>query len=98
MRILISAGALALISCTTVPPEEEKPVPVQGAGTCNAVAVQDLVGRQRSDALGADAMRRSGARTVRWIGQDTVYTQDFREDRINIDVDASGRVTRLRCF
>lgn len=98
MKILIAAGALALISCTTVPPEEDKPVPVQGAGTCSAVAVQDLIGRERSDALGTEAMRRSGATTVRWIAPGTAYTQDFREDRINIDVDARGRVTRLRCF
>jgi hypothetical protein len=94
-----------LMACTTVPPEGEAqppaqtagPVPVAGEGACDAAPVQDLVGRQRSDAVGADAMRRSGARTLRWLEPDSMYTMDFREDRLNIDVDARGRITRLRC-
>jgi len=93
MRSLIAAALL--FGCTSVPPED---VPVAGAGACNAARVQDLVGRQRSDAIEADAVRRSGSKTLRWIGPDTAYTMDLREDRLNIDVDANGRITRLRCF
>ncbi|HEX8643454.1 MAG TPA: I78 family peptidase inhibitor [Allosphingosinicella sp.] len=97
MRIAVAAGALMLMACTTMPPEEA-PVPDHGAGTCNAAPVQDLVGRQRSEAVGAEAMRRSGATTLRWIGPGTAYTQDLRRDRINLDTDAGGRITRVRCF
>jgi hypothetical protein len=85
------------MGCATMTPEEE-PVPEHGAGRCDAARLQDLVGRPRSDALGAEALRRSGARTLRWIGPDAIITQDLRSDRLNIDVDARGRVTRLRCF
>ena len=94
-----------LMACTTVPPEGEgqRPeqdsdrVPVAGEGWCDAAAVQDMIGRQRSDAVGAEAMRRSGAKALRWLEPDSMYTQDYREDRLNIHVDARGRVLRLRC-
>ena len=95
MRILLAAALL--MGCTTMTPEEE-PVPEHGAGSCDASRLQDLIGRQRSDALGAEARRRSGARTLRWIEPDAIITQDLRRDRLNIDVDERGRVTRLRCF
>jgi hypothetical protein len=95
MRVL--AAAALLMGCTTMTPEEE-PVPEHGAGHCQAAGLGDLVGRQRSDALGAEALRRSGAKTLRWIAPGAIITQDLRSDRINIDVDARGRVTRLRCF
>lgn len=104
MKILAVAGALMLMACTAIPPEgppppaDEDQVPAQGAGACNAASVQDMIGRQRSSTLGTEAMRRSGAKSLRWIEPDSAYTQDFREDRLNIDVDARGRVTRLRCF
>lgn len=93
----IFAMGLMLMGCTTVAPAEED-VPEYGAGACNAARVQNLVGRQRSDALGADAMRRSGAKTLRWIPPGAIITQDLRSDRINIELDRNGRVTRLRCF
>lgn len=96
MKYLFAAAALA--ACATVPPEEPEQVPEHGAGACDASRVQDLVGRQRSDALGAEALRRSGARTLRWLAPDSAYTMDLRRDRLNIDVDERGRVTRLRCF
>jgi hypothetical protein len=92
------------MACTTVPegngqsPEQDTDrVPVAGDGMCDAAPVQDIVGRQRSDAVGAEAMRRSRARTLRWIEPDSMYTQDYREDRLNIHVDARGRIERLRC-
>jgi hypothetical protein len=96
MRVCVAA--LLLMGCATIAPPAEQPVPEQGAGACSAGPAQGLVGRQRSDTVGADALRLSGARTLRWIGPDSVITQDLRSDRINVDVDARGRVTGLRCF
>jgi len=90
-----------LMACTTAVPEGEgqgtDQVPVAGEAACEAAAVQDMVGRQRSDAVGAEAMRRSGAKALRWLEPDSMYTQDYREDRLNIHVDARGRIERLRC-
>jgi hypothetical protein len=90
------AGALMLAGCAAAPAEPG--IPEQGAGRCNAAPALGLVGSRRSEAVGAEAMRRSGATTLRWIGPDAIITQDLRSDRINIDLDAGGRVTGLRCF
>ena len=94
MRILIAAALLA--GCAAAEPPVE--VPPAGPDACNAAPVQDLVGRPRSEGVGAEALRRSGARTLRWIGPDTAYTQDLRRDRLNIEIAANGRITGLRCF
>ena len=94
MRILMAAALLA--GCATAKaPEDDPPA---GGGACNAAPVQNLVGRQRSEAVGADALRRSGARTLRWLGPGTAYTQDLRQDRLNIEIAADARITALRCF
>jgi uncharacterized protein involved in type VI secretion and phage assembly len=96
--MLLAAAVVLLMGCTTMATPEEEPVPEHGAGRCQAAGLGDLVGRQRSDALGAEALRRSGATTLRWIEPGAIITQDLRSDRLNIDVDGRGRVTRLRCF
>jgi len=96
MRILIAAAALT--ACASAPAGDVDKAPVHGDGSCDAAPVQDLIGRQRSDALGAEALRRSGARALRWLAPDTAYTMNLRRDRLNIDVTETGRVTGLRCF
>lgn len=77
-------------------PETAQPAPEAG-GACNASALADLVGQPRSDALGADAMKRSGARSLRWISPGMAVTMDFREDRLNIELDAANKVVSSRC-
>ncbi len=87
------------IACTAVPPEEED-VPEKGvtAGySCNAAPVQNLVGRTATAELGAEAVRRSGARTMRWIRPGDIVTMEYRTDRLNIHLDAQNRVARLIC-
>ena len=86
------------MACTTVPPDEEN-VPEKGASghVCNAARVQDLVGRPAGTELGADALRRSGARTLRWLRPGDVVTMEYRADRLNIHLDAQNRVSRLVC-
>ena len=69
-----------------------------GAGDCQVSSrVQALVGQNATDAVIADARRLSGARTHRRIGPDTAVTMDYRTDRLNIHVNASGTIDRLSC-
>jgi hypothetical protein len=89
MKPLIAVAALAAMACATAPE--------QGTGRCNADNLTDLVGREGTPALGADAQRRSGARTVRWIRPGDAVTMDYREDRLNIRLDSAGRVEGLSC-
>jgi hypothetical protein len=99
-RIVLAGVSLMTMGCTPVPPAAEPgedPVPEQGAGNCNAAPAQSLVGRLRSAELGAEALRLSAAATIRWIPPGTAVTMDYREDRLNIELDGRNRVTRIRC-
>ena len=90
MKPILIATALMTMACTTVPAE-------QGSGPCDASALGNLVGREPTQALGAEALRRSGARTLRWIRPGDAVTMDFRPDRLNVHLDARHRVERFAC-
>ena len=64
---------------------------------CDTEAVQGLIGQAGSEAVYAKAMQDAGAQSYRALGPDDAATMDFREDRLNIDLDASGTITGFRC-
>lgn len=99
MRKMMGALMMAGAACTPIPADVEENVPVQGASgyTCSRERAQALVGRPASQELGAEALRLTGARSLRWIRPGDVVTMDYREDRLNIELDARSRVARLRC-
>ena len=92
---------LMTTACAPVPPAEpaDEQYPVHGAigHTCDANRARSLVGRPATSELGAEALRLSGARTIRWMPPGAVVTMDYREDRLNIELDAQNRVTRFHC-
>ena len=97
MRIVLVAALLASTACTPVEMRGETPAASPVAATCNADSLGDLIGKRASDAR-ADVMQtRSGARTLRWIAPNTAVTMDFRADRLNVYVDAKGRIERFTC-
>ncbi len=71
--------------------------PMAGAGDCDAGAVQELVGQGVTQALGAAAMRASGADVLRWIPPNSAVTMDYRPDRLNISYDDDSVVTEIDC-
>ena len=87
------------MACATVPPAGEEEVPVRGetGRRCDAARAQGLVGRTAGEELGAEALRLSGAGILRWIPEGGVVTMDYREDRVNVELDARNRVKRIRC-
>lgn len=70
---------------------------VTAGKTCRVPDPAGFVGRPATAALGTEARRAAGAASVRWIRSDTAVTMDYRTDRLNIELDAGNRVTRLRC-
>jgi hypothetical protein len=72
-------------------------VPVHGPGRCDAAGAKSLIGRAASAGLGAEALRLTGATALRWIAPGSAVTMDYREDRLNIELDGSNRVTAIRC-
>ena len=98
MRIVLGAALLAAAACTPVEMRGEAPASAAPVSTaCKADSLGDLVGKRASDAR-ADVMQtRSGAQTLRWIAPNTAVTMDFRADRLNVYVDAKGRIERFTC-
>ena len=92
MKSLIAALALSLPACATTP-TEQPPAP----GACRAEAGAALVGRAATAELGAEALRLTGARRLRWIRPGDVVTMDYSPQRLNLHLDTQDRVERLAC-
>jgi hypothetical protein len=95
--VRLVAVALLLAGCANVPAAEAEEVPVRGAGECDAAKAQSLVGMARSDAIGTKALRLSGAARLRWIPKGGIVTMDYREDRLNLHLDAKNKIVRIAC-
>lgn len=98
---MIRMGALLMITmtaCTTPSAPDEAPIPERGSGkTCNAAGAQALVGQPASEALAAEAMRLTGAGTLRWVPMGAMVTMDYRADRLNIHLGPRNEVTKIAC-
>lgn len=73
-----------------------KPAP-EVDGECALAPLQKLVGRKASPALGAEAQRLSGTRTVRWIAPGQAVTMDYSPGRLNIQTDEKQNVIGFDC-
>jgi hypothetical protein len=91
--ILISLLAMA----AAVPPAENFPVRGDAGRKCEAAHLARLVGRKRGPAVEKEALRLSGAAVVRWIRPGQMVTIDYRADRLNLRVDARGRILSANC-
>jgi hypothetical protein len=74
-----------------VPPPAPTPTD-PAADTCNMAQYAALVGKPATDA-GVPA----ASVTVRHIRPDTQVTMDFQPTRLNIDINAQGMITAIRC-
>lgn len=83
MRVAAALAGLALLAaCVAEPPRAE----------CGAAGLQGLVGRDKS-VLAAMSL----PPVTRVIEPWTAVTEDYNAQRLNIDVDARGRITGLWC-
>jgi hypothetical protein len=90
------AAALLVATAGCATAAEEAPVR-GGGGSCESSKAQALVGRTRSQAVEAEALRLTGARAVRWIPEGAMVTMDYREDRLNLHLDGKGAVVKIAC-
>ncbi|HLU12895.1 MAG TPA: I78 family peptidase inhibitor [Arenimonas sp.] len=65
--------------------------------SCKAESLSWTVGQVADEALTEKARVESGARTVRVIKPGMAVTMDYREDRLNLELDDEGRVVRAYC-
>ena len=95
-EVAFSASALALLvaSCATPAPPAASP---ELGGTCQAVDQSRYVGREGSSELGAELLRDSGAKLLRWAPHGSIITMDFSPDRLTVRLDAQSRVEAANC-
>lgn len=94
-RVVVLAPAL-LAACSTAP---AAPVihGVTPGHTCKTEGTDQFVGQTRSDKLGAAIKRVSNAAVLRWAPPGIMLTMDYRQDRVTVWLDASGKVTQIKC-
>lgn len=84
-----------LVACATdappVPPERD------GVGTCNANAARNFVGQRATEAVAAQILAATGARSLRWGPPGGAMTMDYREYRVNVFYDANMLIERVTC-
>lgn len=104
---LIAGAALALVACgqTNTPAEPEQPAAEPPAASApqtreEATAQDTCGGAQYRSLVGSNfaAVTLPAESNIRIIQPDTVVTQDFRPDRVNIIVDAQGAITAVECY
>ena len=80
--------------------EASQPAPVEppvAAGACDDSQAQWAIGKTPTAAEVEQARADSGAESVRTLKPDQMVTMDFNDKRLNLDLDASGVVTAVRC-
>ena len=93
---LLSPALAACSSLASLQPAEAGPAKV-GDGRCDAAPVAWAVGRKAEQEVMRKVWQQSGAGLIRPIAPDQAVTMDFREDRINVHLDADNTITRLEC-
>jgi len=86
------ATAASANAASTPPPDAEEP-----AMTCQADKGQKAVGQIADEPLVAQVKADTTSERVRVIPPGMMVTMDYREDRVNLEVDADNRVTVVRC-
>jgi hypothetical protein len=96
-------AVLALAGCSTdsadkTPATETAPAPVVASdGRCDSDLAKFAVGQTASSALLQQAQQRSGAQTARILRPGDIMTLEYRSERLNLNVDAQGVVSRVNC-
>ena len=87
----VAVLALLLAGCATTPAGNE---PNQA---CHDDRLASFIGSAATEQLGADMLRASGARTIRWAPFGGVITIDFSPTRLTVQLDQQNRVAAAKC-
>lgn len=93
---LITSVVAAATLSACVQPQQVASVSLPITG-CDAQPAQFAVGYTSTDALATEVRNRSGAYQVRVLRPEQAVTLEYSEQRINLEVDAGNRVTRVHC-
>ena len=92
---VLSLAALPLAACATTGGDMTSPS--AGGGMCKADSLQTYIGQKADADIGAKILADSGAKTLRWGAPGTMWTMDYREDRVNVRYDDAMTITEVKC-
>jgi hypothetical protein len=91
-------GVFALLGLLNACAASQPPVHGVTAGHhCQASGTESFVGKLRSDEVGADIMKATGASVIRWAPPGVMLTMDFRDDRVTVYVSPDRKISRIAC-
>jgi hypothetical protein len=91
MPKLLWLSPLLLAACATASP----PSTVAEAGSiCSNAGLAAFAGRESTAEVGAEILRVSGAKTLRWVKPGMMITMEYREDRVTVWLILSGDIER----
>lgn len=67
------------------------------ASQCRAAGAESVLGREATDLVLDEALRASGGLRTRVIPAGGMVTLDHDPMRLNVEVDESGKIRRMRC-
>lgn len=73
--------------------EPQRPA-ARPADACNAAAVKPWTGKRATAAVRNEVARATRAASIRWLYPDSIVTQDYRVDRLNITMDKRTDIIR----
>ncbi len=84
-------------SAPPAPPGSTDGAALPPASRCNAQAAQFAVGQSSTGSVMESARARSGAQMARILRPGQMVTKEFDAQRLNLEVDGSGRIVAARC-
>ncbi|WP_372028344.1 I78 family peptidase inhibitor [Pseudomonas kurunegalensis] len=94
------AVAAVLAGCSTGGNSGGSGAPAAAAGNdgrCEASGADFAIGKQGSAELLEQARKASGSQMARILKPHDVVTLEYRSERLNLNVDEQGKVTRVNC-
>jgi hypothetical protein len=92
LLLTLAVPAFALAGCATT-----GEAVAEGEGLCKAEPGQSFVGQRATGEVGAQLLRLTGAKQLRWGPPRTAMTMDFRADRLTVSYDDAMTITRVSC-
>ena len=90
-------ATVALLAGCASPGPATGPTGAPLGGACNAASAQSVVGQNTTATVMEAARLRSGARMVRILRPGQITTKEFDAQRLNLEVNAAGRIIAVRC-
>ena len=97
LAVLSTVMVGTLAACTTTAVDNDDMPVREPSGECSADAAQRHVGQRATQELGAELLRVTRARQLRWAPPDSAMTMDFRPDRLTVSYDRNMMVDRISC-